>query len=137
MAKSSAVKERKEQTSKTKKGGRHDDERKARDDRMTGKEYDQELRKLQTELVHLQEWVKAKGARVVIVFEGRDAAGKGGTINALTERVSPVRACFAELPCRPHRTAKSPRCTFSAIFSIFQLPVKLWCSIAVGTTELV
>ena len=48
-----------------------------------------ELRKLQVELCHLQEWVKAKGLRVIIIFEGRDAAGKGGTIKALTERVSP------------------------------------------------
>jgi polyphosphate kinase 2 len=53
------------------------------------KEYDKELRKLQVELCHLQKWVKEKGLRVVIIFEGRDGAGKGGTIRALTERVSP------------------------------------------------
>jgi polyphosphate kinase 2 (PPK2 family) len=47
------------------------------------------LRKLQAELCRLQEWVKQKGLRVIIVFEGRDAAGKGGTIRALAERVSP------------------------------------------------
>jgi polyphosphate kinase 2 len=57
--------------------------------KMKGKEYTKELRKLQAELCHLQEWVKHKGLRVIIVFEGRDAAGKGGTIRALTERVSP------------------------------------------------
>ncbi|HLG49920.1 MAG TPA: polyphosphate kinase 2 [Reyranella sp.] len=57
--------------------------------RLDRKTYDKELRKLQEELCHLQDWVKAKGERVVIVFEGRDAAGKGGTIKALTERVSP------------------------------------------------
>jgi len=51
--------------------------------------YEKELRRLQAELCHLQEWVKAKGLRVIIVFEGRDGAGKGGTIRALTERVSP------------------------------------------------
>jgi len=48
-----------------------------------------ELRKLQAELCQLQEWVKHKGLRVIVIFEGRDAAGKGGTIRALTERVSP------------------------------------------------
>src|SRR3989440_10808695 len=57
--------------------------------RMKRKAYEQELRKLQVELCRLQDWVKAEGARVIIVFEGRDAAGKGGTIKALTERVSP------------------------------------------------
>ncbi len=56
---------------------------------LSGKKYMKELRKLQAELCHLQEWVKHKGLRVIIVFEGRDAAGKGGTIRALTERVSP------------------------------------------------
>jgi polyphosphate kinase 2 len=57
--------------------------------KLTTKEYTKELRKLQAELCKLQEWVKHKGLRVIIVFEGRDAAGKGGTIRALTERVSP------------------------------------------------
>ncbi len=58
-------------------------------EKLKGKKYLKELRKLQGELCHLQEWVKHKGLRVIIVFEGRDAAGKGGTIRALTERVSP------------------------------------------------
>jgi polyphosphate kinase 2 len=57
--------------------------------KMKAKKYEKELRKLQGELCRLQEWVKHKGLRVIIVFEGRDAAGKGGTIKALTERVSP------------------------------------------------
>jgi polyphosphate kinase 2 len=57
--------------------------------RMKQKKYEKELRKLQTELCRLQDWVVHKGLRVVIVFEGRDAAGKGGTIKALLERVSP------------------------------------------------
>jgi polyphosphate kinase 2 len=57
--------------------------------KMKRKEYEKQLRKLQIELCHLQEWIKAKGARAIIVFEGRDAAGKGGTIKAITERVSP------------------------------------------------
>lgn len=57
--------------------------------KLKRKEYDKELRKLQAELCTLQEWVKQEGLRVVIIFEGRDAAGKGGTIKAITERVSP------------------------------------------------
>jgi polyphosphate kinase 2 len=56
---------------------------------LTNKQYLKELRKLQVKLCALQEYVKAKGLRVVVVFEGRDGAGKGGTIKALTERVSP------------------------------------------------
>jgi len=57
--------------------------------KMKRKAYEKELRELQIELCDLQEWVKDAGARIIIVFEGRDAAGKGGTIKALTERVSP------------------------------------------------
>jgi polyphosphate kinase 2 len=56
---------------------------------MKAAKYEKELRQLQVRLCHLQRWVKEKGLRVVIVLEGRDAAGKGGTIRALTERVSP------------------------------------------------
>src|SRR5262249_39584626 len=57
--------------------------------KMKRKEYEKTLLKLQAELCQLQEWVKSKGHRMIIVFEGRDTAGKGGTIRALTERVSP------------------------------------------------
>ena len=57
--------------------------------KMKRKVYEKELRKLQAELCHLQTWVKLKGLRVIIIFEGRDAAGKGGTIKAIAERVSP------------------------------------------------
>lgn len=57
--------------------------------RLKRKEYESELRRLQAELCKLQDWVKSKGMRIVVVFEGRDAAGKGGTIRAITERVSP------------------------------------------------
>jgi polyphosphate kinase 2 len=57
--------------------------------RLKRREYEKALRKLQIELCHLQDWVKSSGARIIIVFEGRDAAGKGGTIKAITERVSP------------------------------------------------
>jgi polyphosphate kinase 2 len=57
--------------------------------KMERKSYEKELQKLQVKLCLLQDWVKQKGLRVIIVFEGRDTAGKGGTIKALTERVSP------------------------------------------------
>jgi polyphosphate kinase len=57
--------------------------------KLKEKEYERELRALHGELVAMQEWVKSSGAKVCVVFEGRDAAGKGGTIKALTERVSP------------------------------------------------
>ena len=57
--------------------------------KVKSKEYTKKLRELQQELCHLQAWVKHKGLRVIVVFEGRDGAGKGGTIRAITERVSP------------------------------------------------
>jgi polyphosphate kinase 2 len=57
--------------------------------KLSRKEYAKRLNELQVELCRLQEWVKHKGLRVIVVFEGRDGAGKGGTIRALTERVSP------------------------------------------------
>src|SRR4051794_27459427 len=56
---------------------------------MKRKEYEEKLKRLQVELCKLQDWIRYKGLRVVVVFEGRDAAGKGGTIKAITERVSP------------------------------------------------
>jgi polyphosphate kinase 2 len=67
------------------------------------KQYEAELRRLQAELCKLQEWVKHKGLRVIIVFEGRDAAGKGGTIKAITERVSPRVFRIAALPAPSDR----------------------------------
>ncbi len=71
--------------------------------KMSRKAYDKELRKLQTELCRLQEWVKHKGLRVIVVFEGRDAAGKGGTIKAITERVSPRVFRLVALPAPSDR----------------------------------
>src|SRR6478735_2492484 len=66
--------------------------RKSKENNLPGlkrKEYEQKLRKLHVELVKLQEWVKREGKKVCVVFEGRDGAGKGGVIKAMTERVSP------------------------------------------------
>jgi polyphosphate kinase 2 len=72
-------------------------------DKLKNKKYLKELRKLQGDLCHLQEWVKFKGLRVIIVFEGRDAAGKGGTIKAITERVSPRVFRLVALPAPSDR----------------------------------
>jgi len=71
--------------------------------KMKRKEYEKKLRKLQTELCLLQDWVKHKGLRVIVVFEGRDAAGKGGTIKAITERVSPRVFRVVALPAPSDR----------------------------------
>src|SRR4029079_14168120 len=70
---------------------------------LKGKEYDKQLSKLHVELVKLQEWVKAKGLRACIVFEGRDGAGKGGTIKAITDRVSPRVFRVVALPAPTER----------------------------------
>src|SRR5271154_405336 len=72
-------------------------------DKLKRKEYEKELRKLQAELCKLQDWVKYKGLRVMVVFEGRDAAGKGGTIRAITERVSPRVFRLVALPAPSDR----------------------------------
>jgi len=71
--------------------------------KLSNKDYARELRKLHVELVKMQEWVKAKGLKVCIVFEGRDGAGKGGTIKAITERVSPRVFRVVALPAPTER----------------------------------
>ena len=71
--------------------------------KMKRKEYEEKLRKLQVELCRLQEWVKHKGLKIIIAFEGRDAAGKGGTIKAITERVSPRVFRVVALPAPSDR----------------------------------
>jgi len=70
---------------------------------LGGKDYEKELRRLHVELVKLQEWVKHKGLKICIVFEGRDGAGKGGTIKAITERVSPRVFRVIALPAPTER----------------------------------
>lgn len=72
-------------------------------EKMKRKAYEAELRKLQVQLCHLQDWVKQKGLRIIIIFEGRDAAGKGGTIKAITERVSPRVFRVVALPAPSDR----------------------------------
>jgi len=71
--------------------------------KLKRKEYERELDELQVELCHLQEWVKHRGERIIIVFEGRDAAGKGGMIKALTARVSPRIYRVVALPAPSDR----------------------------------
>jgi polyphosphate kinase len=71
--------------------------------RLKTRVYEKEMRRLQVELCHLQEWLKTTGERVVVVFEGRDAAGKGGTIKAITERVSPRVFRLVALPAPSSR----------------------------------
>ena len=69
--------------------------------------YEAELFRLQTELVKLQEWTRATGARIVVIFEGRDAAGKGGTIKRVTEYLSPGSPGSPPCPARPNGSAAS------------------------------
>ena len=71
--------------------------------KLSRKEYEEALRELQTELCFVQDWVKQTGQRIVVVFEGRDAAGKGGTIRAITERVSPRTFRLVALPAPSDR----------------------------------
>jgi polyphosphate kinase 2 len=71
--------------------------------KLKRKEYEKELRRLQAELCILQDWIKHKGLRIMVVFEGRDGAGKGGTIRAITERVSPRVFRVVALPAPSDR----------------------------------
>ncbi len=66
--------------------------------KLKRKLYERELEQLQIELVKLQEWVKYKGLKVVVIFEGRDAAGKGGVIKRITEKLNPRVCRVAALP---------------------------------------
>lgn len=91
--------------------------------KLKRKEFDRELARLHVELVKLQEWVVHKGLKVCIAFEGRDGAGKGGTIKAITERVSPRVFRVVALPS-PSDREKKARCICSAIFRTFQRPAR-------------
>ena len=71
--------------------------------KLKRRDYEKALRKLQTELCVLQDWVKRTGQRIIIIFEGRDAAGKGVTIRAITERVSPRVFRVVALPAPSDR----------------------------------
>jgi polyphosphate kinase 2 (PPK2 family) len=84
--------------------------------KLKRKEYERELARLHVEFVKLQQWVVHAGLKVCIIFEGRDGAGKGGTIKAMTERVSP--RIFRVVALRHRPSARSRRCTPSATFRI-------------------
>ena len=86
-----------------KKGNRKASSGAAPQEKLKRKDYDKALAKLHVELVKLQEWVKYKGLKVCVVFEGRDGAGKGGTIKAITERVSPRVFRVIALPAPTER----------------------------------
>jgi len=88
---------------KKRKEKRKDEKRDGKHAKLKGKDYAKKLEKLHGELVALQQWVVAEGAKVCIVFEGRDGAGKGGTIKAITERVSPRVFRVVALPAPTER----------------------------------
>ena len=90
----------------------------ATSEKLQKKVYEKKLLQLQAELCTLQEWVKATGQRIIIIFEGRDAAGKGGCIKAITERVSPRVFKVVALPAPTERGGK-PRCISNATSPIF------------------
>jgi polyphosphate kinase 2 len=89
--------------SKDKQKKREGVEATAASDKMSRKEFDKELAKLQVELTRMQTWVKDKGARVIVIFEGRDTAGKGGVISRITERTSPRVYRHVALPAPSDR----------------------------------
>jgi polyphosphate kinase 2 (PPK2 family) len=90
--------------------------------KLKRKPYERELRVLHGELVAMQEWVKTSGAKICVVFEGRDTAGKGGTIKRIVERVSPRVSGWSPFPPRP--SARSHRCTCSATFRTSRPPAR-------------
>lgn len=91
-------------------------------DKLRNKVYLEELAKLHVEMVKLQEWVQHTGAKICIIFEGRDGAGKGGTIKALTERVSPRVFRVMALPAPTDR--EKARCICNVICRTCRRPVK-------------
>ena len=101
-------------------------------EKLSNKPYLRELARLHGELVKLQLWVVAKGLKIVIVFEGRDGAGKGGVIKAITERVSPRVFRVVALPA-PTEREKSQMLS-SATCAICPPPAKSPSSTAAGTT---
>lgn len=89
-------------------------------EKLPKKVYEQELFRLQAETVKLQEWVRQEGARLVVIFEGRDAAGKGSAIKRLTEYLNPRVARIVALPAPTDR--QMSRWTSSATSSISRRP---------------
>ena len=102
--------------------------------KMSRKEFEKELAKLQVELTRLQTWVRATGARVIVVFEGRDTAGKGGVISRITARTSPRVFRHVALPHPP--IGKRPKSTSSATL-LSRRPAKSSSSTDLGIIGLV
>lgn len=86
--------------------------------KLDKKVYERELELLQIELVKLQEWVKQEKLKLVVIFEGRDAAGKGGVIKTITEKLNPRVCRVAALPAPPKK--RKPNGIFSATSPIFR-----------------
>lgn len=101
-------------------------------DRMSRQEYEEQKRLLQIELLKLQKWSQGNGLRHVIVFEGRDAAGKGGTIKRFMEHLNPRGARVVALEKPTEKNA--PSGTSSATYSICRPPVRSCYSTVPGTT---
>ena len=101
--------------------------------KMKKKRYEEELARLQLELIKLQEWIKHAGLRVVVIFEGRDAAGKGGTIKRITESLNP-RDLPGGRPGRPDRARTHPVVLPALCRPTCPPPARSSCSTAAGTT---
>ena len=99
---------------------------------LSNKDYAKQLKRLHIELVRLQEWVKHKGLKVCIVFEGRDGAGKGGTIKAITDRVSPRVFRVVALPAPTER--QKTQMYLQRYIRICRPPARSSSSTAAGTT---
>ena len=102
-------------------------------ERVPKQRYERELFRLQAELVKMQEWVRTRGARLVVVFEGRDAAGKGGTIKRITEYLNP-RVARGSPRCRRRPSASAASGTSSATSRTCRPPARSCCSTGPGTT---
>ena len=99
--------------------------------KLKRKEYEEQIAQFHTELVKLQFWVKHTGARIIVLFEGRDAAGKGGVIKRITERVSPRVFRVVALPAPSER--ERSQIYFQRIFCIFRPRAKSLSLTGVGT----
>ena len=100
--------------------------------KLRNKVYAEELRKLQVELSKLQEWIKARGLKVVVIFEGRDAAGKGGAIKTITLGLNPRVARIVALPAPTER--ERTQWYFQRYARTCRRPARSSCSTAAGTT---
>src|SRR3978361_114906 len=89
--------------SKPAKDAKNSEKKKSKKSKLPNDVYEAELFRLQTEFVKLQEWARHTGARIAVIFEGRDAAGKGGTIKRITEYLSPRVARIAPVPAPTDR----------------------------------